>query len=180
MATKALALSSLADGQVCLREHLQAHLLVAKVQLAFKSPDRALRGLDSVWADVLGTNRAPLIGEAKIVRADALLACVDQAIAEELDLSDERDQAIQEAVVLLEESRIAYGSVGHLEGTAAALSALAKVYHRSGDITKRDEAAALWQATTTSSSEGEEKEMLNSWILVERSSAISSVRIGIL
>lgn len=179
LSTKALALSSLSDGQVFLHEHLEAQLLVARVQVAFKSPDRALRALDAVWVDILGSTDARLMGEAKVVRAECLLACVKQSADERLSVPDsECHSAMREAMRLLEEACNAFESIADRDGLASASAASAKLYDYIGNTAKRNEAAILWQESTSSADKKEEQRLLDQWSLIERFSAISSGRVA--
>lgn len=141
-------MASLSEGQAFLKEHLAANLLLARVQSGLKAPERALRTLDALWAEILGADNPTAVGKAKIIRAQCLVACFDQAEYEGLDIGQEGLSHLQEALQLLSESQAVNSSVGCDVGLVTALEDLAKLQHRLGNNFKRDEAAALWQHTS--------------------------------
>ena len=148
LAVKVVALSSLPDGQALFQPNRSAHVQLARAQTAFGAPDRAMRVLDEVWPDILsGADADPeLAAQARRVRAECLLACVEQASTEKLDhLQQEAEGAIAESVDLLQEAVRGYERVCCPNERVQCLAALAKAQHRAGDTAARDETAMEWR-----------------------------------
>lgn len=186
LAVKVVALSSLSDGQALLRPNRAAHVQLARAQTAFGAPDRAIRVLDEVWPDILsGAEADPeLAAQARRIRAECLLACVEQASAEKLNhLQHEAESAIAEAVILLQDAVRGYERVGCPNERAQCLAALAKAQHRSGDTAARDETAKEWrQARDTLSAEldAAERALMERLTEVEAVCATASGRLAAL
>ena len=177
LAVKVVALSSLSDGQALHWLNRAAHVQLARVQTAFGAPDRAVRVLDDVWPDILsGTEADPeLAAQARRVRAECLLACVDQASVEKLDhLQHEVEGAVAEAVILLQEAVRGYERVGCPSERVRCLAALAKAQHRAGDTAARDQMATEWrQASDTLSAQLDAAEHAHA--LMERLTKVEAI-----
>lgn len=173
---RAIAASSLTDGQVFLREHVEAHILVAKVQMALRAPDRALRSLTSVWVSLLPMDHPQLLAEAQVVRAGCLVACLERAQAEGMPVTEsDQLEALQEAVGMLEASIGIASSIKDVQGVSEASAALAKLCQRLGETARRDEAAALWlESTKQAGRDEEQRRLVDEADLIARFSAIAS------
>lgn len=116
--------------------------------------DRALRILDEIWADILASQDNELIAYATEVRADTLVALVNEVIKERQTAGIEGDEAIREATVLLLQSAETRRYLGSPPKQIENLMKCAKLYHRMQDTASRDkvaqecrQAAMHWQAT---------------------------------
>lgn len=143
LAVRASALSSLADGQGFLPLYWRATLVLVRVQVAIRTCDRALRILNEVWADILGSLDKELIAYAREVRANTLLALVDEVIKERQTAAEEGDLALAEAASLYFQSSEDHRSLGSTSKQIEGLMKSAKLYHRMGDLENRDRMAKL-------------------------------------
>lgn len=123
-------------------------LLLVRVQVEFKTCDRALRILNEVWADILGSSDDELIAYAKEVRANTLMALVDQVVEERGTAEEEGDEALCEASELLSEAAELRWRLGSTAKYFENLKKLAKLYHEMDDPDTRDEVAQTCRSAT--------------------------------
>lgn len=141
LAVKAYALSSIGDGQGLLSLHRRSGLALVRVQVAFRTCDRALRILNEFWSDILPSLDDDLIAYAKEVRADTLMALVDVVVEERQSADKDGDEASLEAALLLKEAAELRSRLGEPSKHISTLKKLAMLYNRMGDIPARDKVA---------------------------------------
>lgn len=124
------------------------------MQIGFRTCDRALRLLNEVWADILGNLDNDLIAYAKEVKADTLVALVDEVIKERQTAGEEGDEALHEAAILLHQAADERVILGSPAKQIEDLMKCAKLYHRLQDVASRDkvahecrEVSTQWQTT---------------------------------
>lgn len=175
LAVKVVALSSISDGQALLNLNRSAHVQLARAQTAFGASDRAIRALDEVWSDILSAAEADpeLAAQACRVRAECLLACVEQAAVEKLEhLQEEAEGAMAEAITLLRDAAQGYQRVGCPSERVQSLAALAKAQHKLEDTAARDGTAKEWrQASSALSADLETAECA----MMERLSKVEAI-----
>lgn len=145
-ATKALQLSSPAEGQGLFQLHLEATLLMARLQSHLGACERSVRLLDTVWADFMAASHKPnaLVAQACRVRAECLLAIID---ARQEDGGNVDDRKMSEEVYsLLERSATIYEELGMPDDAMGALEVLANAFHDAARTEDRDRTAKRWRS----------------------------------
>jgi hypothetical protein len=141
LAVRAGSLSSLQDGQGLVTLHRRATLMLVRVQVAFGTSDRALRLLNEVWSDILGSQDEELIAYANEVRADTLTALIAQVVEEREDAGDEGREALAEAVQCLHRAAELHGHLGSPSKRIDTLAKLAMLHHHHDNAVSRDAVA---------------------------------------
>lgn len=153
LAVRAVALSALSDGQGFLRLYWRATLVLVRVQVAWRTCDRALRILNEVWPDILGSLDNELVVYASEVRADTLVSLVNEVIKERQSAGEDGIKALHEAVDLYTKAAELHDELGSPPKRIEILKKLAHLHHRLEDLASRDrvskvcrEASTHWQA----------------------------------